>query len=423
MRDISDAIKKVKITVAKAIVKEPELKKKTELDNEAKFTFPNLNKLPRSKSPTIKRAVTPSHKKTQVAFTDNTKGAPKTPIGFKKFGKNRSKSKSRDRTQGASGSKKRAKMITGSKYFGNIFGEITAIDYFKEDNKFDDQALSLANHLSPMKLQEVENRKTHLKGTEAKLELPNAVQSEKMIKTPQDDTDFDLFRENSYLLNNPSPNKTLFKSEVQNLNKDQVFDLLLKTSDITKRSGALKSNLANLISSLPIQSLKIQNIKQLLYYSAARSQGISAEIFHKKCDNHGCYLGFVKHQTGMFGFFIEGDFNDEFEVYHTSASNFIFTLSTPYSDRFNCFKVKKGKEQYALCNTEEGFCMGMPTSNNRDLYMNFNDLSKCSSKLGFAYDNGEWPADHLTGRYTDWGITEIEILHIVRFNSLNIRKI
>lgn len=381
---------------------------------QAKLTFNQIKTLKSTKSHISKRPATPTHK---GKASDTIARPSKTPVHARKV---RSKSKSTVRLT-ASKSKLKNQLITGSKYFANIFGEVTAVNYFNEKNKDASMGDTPAEITSSiMQVQALHDKSNPINDGNSTI---HKVQSEKQIKKPADDeTVFDLLKENNYMLMNQTPTKNLFKSEVHTLPKDQMFDLLLKTSEIAQKHQNLRNSFANLVSSLPLQSIKVQNIKSLYHITVNKNTTHSGETFHNKCDNKGPYLGFVKHNAGIFGFFVEGDFNDEFEVYHRSSLNLIFTIVSPYSDRFTSFKVKKDKEAYALCNTEDGFCLGMPTANNRDLYMNFDDLRKCSSKLGFAYETGDWQADHLAGKYTDWNISEIEILQIVNHIPSIVRK-
>ena len=320
-------------------------------------------------------------------------------------------------SQTKKGSKDKRKHLASSKYFGNIFGKATAMEYFKDEsydalnsipgtkNHSNNQALlgaAVAKILSPSPLKN--GNTTGEKKT----------QSERIIPTQNlNETEFDILKENSPFHMKNSPTKNLFKSEIYNLTKDQFYDMLIKTSEIAQKFPNLKQGLAHLVSQIPLQLLHIQSLKSIYKISVNKDTHSSAAQFHEKCDGLGPYLGFVVHQSGIFGFFIENSFADEFEVYSKSQNNLLFTLRSHLTDRFTCFKVKKDKDQFALCNTEEGFCMGMPTPNNRDLYMNFDDLTKCSSNLGFAYEVGDYPPDALTGKYANWHILDIEILQLV----------
>lgn len=411
MRPINDVIKSVKLSLpSKKRIQEHTIIDHTDRDK----TFQNTKK-----SMTSKRPATPDLKTQDNKTLGRT---AKTPAPKKRQAE-QSRSKSSKRLERSKSKKPKNQLITGSKYFANIFGEVAAINYFNDTSK--DQPIRGASGEKLLQtpfqqshpLQDQSNAMNDKTGSLSK------VQSEKLIKRASiDDTEFDLLKENSYMLTNQSPTKNLFKSEVHTLSKDQLFDLLLKTSEVVQKFGNLKNSFASLVSALPIQSLKVQNLKPLYHLVPNKNLNQNAEMFHQRCDNKGPYLGFVRHSGGIFGFFIEGDFCDEFEVYHRSSLNMIFTIVSPQSDRFVSFKVKKGKEQFALCNTEDGFCLGMPTSNNRDLYMNFDDLKKCSSKLGFAYDVSGWNSDHIAGKYADWNISEIEILQLVNHSSAYIAR-
>lgn len=205
------------------------------------------------------------------------------------------------------------------------------------------------------------------------------------------------------------------------LGREQFFELLGKTSEIAKRNSALKASFVQLTAVMPLSAIGFQNMR-VLYRGGAKKKG-GAQEFHSVCDGNGPYLGFVVHQTGTFGFFVEPDFVDEFEVFARSTLSFMFILQCPkLGTKFTSMKLKKGFEDYALCNTEEGFCLGKPSSKQRDLLMNFNDLSKCSSHLGYAYDCGDLAKYDLTGKFTDWGITDIEIIQIITKNNMGTLK-
>lgn len=358
-----------------------------------------------------RRSVTPTLEMTKNKSASRIAPSVKTPTM-----KSRSKSKVKEANP-ATREPKEKKQLATSKYFRNIFGEATALEYFKV-NEFIDSP-SKASKQPPDFLKPQDPQNTSVDGSPLKSlahTVTKKAQSERNVPS-LNQTAFDIIKENSQLYANQSPAKNLFKTEIYNLSKDQCFDLLIKTSEIAQKIPHLKSNLAQLVSQLPLQQLHFQNLKHL-YKVVANKGGHSAAQFHQKCDGLGPYLGFVIHSNGIFGFFVENNFADEFEVYSKSKNSMIFTLKSHLTDRFTCFKVKNNKEQFALCNTEEGFCMGMPTPNHRDLLMDFDDLSKCSSHLGFAYEAGDYPPDALAGKYANWNIVEIEILQVVTKHTM-----
>jgi hypothetical protein len=132
---------------------------------------------------------------------------------------------------------------------------------------------------------------------------------------------------------------------------------------------------------------------------------VSAKEFHKRCDNNAPYLVIIRTANKhIFGCFVEQNFVEDFDCYVFGKNNFIYSLRSSNSRKLQIFPVREEKQNYALCNMEEGFCLGMPTKLNRDLLINFNNLSKSSSSIGFAYDNKDAQDTHIAGSYSRWNI-------------------
>lgn len=395
-------------------------------------TIQNL-KLNRSKSPNVS---TVTNKREIKSGMSTARGISPIPIG-------KSKGFHLNQDEPVNLSMNNMKKSVGqSKYFGNIFGTLTNptifdnpepqksnldqegqinLDFLRSESKREKSMSLSPAKKSSMKSaskknifeEASESRKRTPSGGKERFETsnfdsqPSPVKSGKKVEFVLDTKPKDY----KYSLKAPSSSGNDFS-----LTKDQFLELLIKSSERLQKESSLRYNIVSLTNALPIASMGFLNIKPLLKITK-NTRDVNAINFHKRCDGCGPYLGFVETQYGIFGFFVENDFMEEFEVYSKSSHSFIFLLRTPMTGKFVQFKVKKGFEDYALCNTEEGFCLGMPSPNNRDLYMNFDDLSKSSSKLGFAYDRGDFPVDALAGKYTNWNVLEVEIFQIMTNNT------
>lgn len=287
-------------------------------------------------------------------------------------------------------------LLGESKFFGNMFGETI------HDNFFDEQKDSRG--------------KIKTQGKSSK-EILDSMRPKSPGKVLFEDEAFSPKKSKSP--SRPMRDDDYFGSGAgaAGVTREQFLDMLMKTSDIARKYAQFRQGFITLTVALPLTTMSAQNLKTLFKYSSFKPGTLKASLFHKLVDGQGPYLGLVSHSQGMFGFFIENDMQEEFEVYCRSELNFIFCFQSPHCSKFTTFKIKQGKENYALCNTEDGFCMGMPTPNNRDLYLNFDDITKCSSCLGYAYDNPDSQPHILAGKYTNWNIHEIEIIQIVTKNT------
>jgi len=337
-------------------------------------------------------------------FTPNTK----TPGTAKMTKQGPSKSLANFSPFAEKGGKKSLIAPGESKFFSNIFGTIAAINYFEdEDNRRQEK--------SPQKTQ---------KGTESPGKGKNQGGSNIKALTYLDSEDPSSIKKK---VRSPSPLKTMRASFAEDdffqnpnslvVSRENFVDLLLKNSEICRKFAQLRQYLLSVVIAIPMTALGISSLRPIFKLSAIKGGVLNSSLFHKMCDGQGPYLGFVHHSQGMFGFFVENDFMDDFEVYSRAENNFIFVLQSPLLQKMTIFRVKRGKENFALCNTEEGFCLGMPTPHNRDLYMNFDDLSKCSSKIGFAYEAGDNDPSCVAGKYNSWNIHEIEILQLMTKNK------
>lgn len=321
-----------------------------------------------------------------------------------------------------------ARSVKRSKYFGNIFGNPSALGLFPTGSPIQQQGGrgDTASGLSPNgKLprnaesdDEVDYKS--LKKKRARFEGDSA-RNGGIWDTEYADGSPDRKSERNDMSHNGGNLKSPFLNG--GLGREQFFEILGKTSEIAKRNASLKASFVQLTAVMPLNAIGFQNMRVIYKGGSTRTKG-GAQAFHSACDGNGPYLGFVVHQTGSFGFFIEPDFVDEFEVFARSSLSFMFILQCPkLGTKFMSMKLRKGFEDFALCNTEEGFCLGKPSSKQRDLMMNFNDLSKSSSHLGYAYDCGDLGKHDLTGKFTDWGITDIEIIQVItKYNIGNLKN-
>lgn len=318
-----------------------------------------------------------------------------------------------------------ARSVKRSKYFGNIFGNPSALGLFPVASPGQQQPPGKADNLSPAGKQ---NR-----NAESDDEVDYKSLKKKKARFEGDSTRGAAIWDTEWVEGSPerksdkndqSYNTGNMKSPFLNggLGREQFFEILGKTSEIAKRNASLKASFVQLTAVMPLNAIGFQNMRVIYKGGPGKPRG-GAQTFHSACDGNGPYLGFVVHQTGSFGFFIEPDFVDEFEVFARSSLSFMFILQCPkLGTKFMSMKVRKGFEDYALCNTEEGFCLGKPSSKKRDLMLNFNDLSKSSSHLGFAYDCGDLGKHDLTGKFTDWGITDIEIIQVITKSNIGSLK-
>lgn len=189
--------------------------------------------------------------------------------------------------------------------------------------------------------------------------------------------------------------------------KDQVLNFMFDRSNILAAESSVKLNFTTLWTYIPDA---IEDMEMI--YSVSDCE-VSSKEFHKKCDNKGPYFVLIRAANKhIFGCYIDQNIVEDFDCYVYGHKNFIFSLRTIKSRKLHVFPTREEKRNYSLCNMEEGFCLGMPTKMNRDLLINFNDLSKSSSNLGFAYDNKEVPNDYLAGTYSRWNILDLEVYKV-----------
>eukprot|EP00347_Sterkiella_histriomuscorum_P011410 403372566 len=166
---------------------------------------------------------------------------------------------------------------------------------------------------------------------------------------------------------------------------------------------------------------------ELLY--RMRRDACSPEIFHKKCDNKGATLLFVKTNTGyIFGGYNPTSWLSQY-CYQDCDDAFLFSIHTPNSKRppFKC-PVKKDKSEYAIKNAETGYSPGFGEANNCDLFIAFKNPTKSYCKLGnvyqppFQYSN--LPQNEiyglLAGTQSNWEIEEIEVYSVKVQDNLDI---
>ncbi|CDW72297.1 b-box zinc finger family protein [Stylonychia lemnae] len=165
-----------------------------------------------------------------------------------------------------------------------------------------------------------------------------------------------------------------------------------------------------------------------LIYRMGRD-GISPEIFHKRCDNKGATMMIIKTQQGhIFGGYNPSSWVSQY-CYSDCDDAFLFSIFTPGAKRppFKC-PVKKDKQEFAIKNAEAGFSPGFGEANNCDLFIAFKNPSKSYSKLGTVYQP-PFQYSHLplfeihsllAGTPTNWEISEIEIYSVKIQDNLEI---
>ena len=109
---------------------------------------------------------------------------------------------------------------------------------------------------------------------------------------------------------------------------------------------------------------------ELLY--KMQRDGCTPEIFHKRCDNKGATIMFIHANKGyVFGAFNPTSWLNEFSYSETDEA-FLFSLCEPMRKRkpFKC-RVKPGKQEFAVKQSEAGFSPGFGEANNCDLFIAF----------------------------------------------------
>lgn len=252
--------------------------------------------------------------------------------------------------------------LSQSKYFGNIFGELYQEAANPDEREAEQIHLMRSKKTSQKDFSRLEDDKDlSVKSMEGG-DLSKSRESRKGGDT------FD--RKNSAEKNvswfDISSVQDNSNENVPVPNKERFLSSLFKLSSLLKSNILQKNAYTNLATSVPLKNFR--NMLLIYKLSAVRGKPTSSS-FHAGCDGRGPYLGLISTNNSLFGFYVGAHFADEFEVYTKCSESFIFSMQSQSSNKFFKFKVKRGKENFALCNTEEGFCLGMPTPHNRDLYL------------------------------------------------------
>ena len=126
----------------------------------------------------------------------------------------------------------------------------------------------------------------------------------------------------------------------------------------------------------------------------------------------------------VFGAFNPTSWVNEF-TYSETDEAFLFSLCEPLRRRrpFKC-KVKPGKQEFAVKQSEAGFSPGFGEANNCDLFIALKNPARSYCHLGIVYEPPEDIGKGLTmqevncllaGKETDWDIHEIEVYSVKFF--------
>ena len=158
-----------------------------------------------------------------------------------------------------------------------------------------------------------------------------------------------------------------------------------------------------------------QAFQQKLIYRASRD-GFEAEKFHSKCDNINNTVTVIMNDIGyVFGGYTSVTWNSRcFSVEDSNA--YIFSLRRYHKSNGQKFMIKYPKYAINACTI-----YGPSFSDDIVIADKSNKKLKNYSNFGYAYDlpvGYTYKCDStrafLTGSYTGWKTTEIEVYHIIK---------
>lgn len=252
--------------------------------------------------------------------------------------------------------------LSQSKFFGNIFGELSQEGPRAEEKEAEQIHLIRSKKTSQKDFSRLEDdEELSVKSMEG-----GELRKSRESRRAEDTTAPKRSAEKNVSWFDISSANELSNEAVPLSTKERFLSSLFKLSSLLKSNLHQKNAYSYLVTSLPLKNFR----NMLLIYKLSALRGKpTASSFHASCDGRGPYLGLISTTNSLFGFYVGAHFADEFEVYTSCPESFIFSMQSQSSSKFFKFKVKRGKENFALCNTEDGFCLGMPTPHNRDLYL------------------------------------------------------